>query len=263
LYVVYSSLAPNLKKWPRRTINGPTNSATMYRQAYEGAAFYPFSFKPEKKVSVQDIIAFQRSVSKGTVYDMEADRAWLIPRGKDKFVKSPLASPFPSGDLRNLLRITPHRNIASQGYGMVAQLRDWLPDLIGGVYWFYVDNPHVSSYVPIYAGVTEITSAYKTYDIRKYDKNSARWAVDFVENLMQLKWQSAIKDLQKFRNPLESEFFTNQQEIETQALSLYKKDPKSAKQYLTELTKKRMKKTVNMYHDLRDLLITKYGSNSY
>ena len=263
LYVIYSTLAPNLKEWPRRKISGPTGAATMYRQAYEGAAFYPFSFKPEKKISVQDIIAFQRSVSKGTVYDMEADRAWLIPGSQGKYVKSPLASPFPSSALLSLLGITPHRNIASQGYGMVAQLRSWLPDPIGGIYWFYVDNPHVSTHVPIYAGVKEIAPAYKIYDIRKYEETSARWAVDMVENLMQLRWQSAIKDLQAARDPLEAEFFTKQGEIEQEALHLYKTDPEKAKDYLTQLTHTRMNKVVKMYHTLRDLLITKYGSNSY
>jgi len=263
LYIIYSSLAPNLKKWPRRNINGSTNSSTMYRQAYEGAAFYPFSFIPEKKVSVQDIIAFQRSVSKGTIYDMEADHAWLIPGGKDQFVKSPLASPFPSYDLRNLLGITPHRNIATQGYGMVAQLRDWLPDPIGGVYWFYVDNPHVSTYVPIYTGVQEIVPVYRTYDIRKFDENSARWAVDFVENLMQLRWQSAIKDLHAMRDPIENEFFEKQGETEEEILKLYKKNPQKAKEYLTKLTQSRMENIVKMYKNLRYQLITKYGSNAY
>lgn len=263
LYVVYSTLAPNLKEWPRRKISGPTSASTMYGQAYEGASFYPFSFKPEKKVSVRDIIAFQRSVSKDTVYNMEADRAWLIPGPQGKYVKSPLASPFPSSALRSLLGITPHRNIASQGYGMVAQLRGWLPDPIGGLYWFYVDNPHVSTHVPIYAGVTEIEDAYKTYDIRKYEENSARWAVDFVENLMQLRWQDAVKDLHAARGPLEEEFFSKQQEIEQEALLLHKKDPEKAKDFLTQLTKVRMKNVVKMYHTLRDLLITKYGSNFY
>lgn len=263
LYVIYSTLAPHLKEWPHRKISGPTDSATMYRQAYEGAAFYPFSFKPEKKVSVRDIIAFQRSVSRDTVYDMEADRNWLIPGGQGKYVKSPLASPFPSSDLRNLLGITPHRNIASQGYGMVAQLRGWMPAPIGGVYWFYVDNPHVSTYVPIYAGVKEIAEPYKTYDIRRYQENSARWAVDFVENLMQLRWQSAINDLRTFRNPIEEEFFSTQNEIEQEALTLYDNDPEKAKDYLTRLTQARMNNIVKMYHELKDLLITKYGSNAY
>jgi dipeptidase len=235
----------------------------MYSQAIEGAAFYPFSVKVEKKLSVQDIINFQRSVSKDTIYDMTADPAWLVPGPQGSYVKSPLTTPFPSSDLKKLLSIQSHRNIASHGYGMVAQLRDWLPDAIGGVYWFYVDNPYVSTHVPIYAGVQEISPLYKTYDMSEFSDNSARWAVDFVDNLLHLKWQEAIKDLLAVRDPMEEEFFKRQPEIEEKALDFYKKDPEAAKKFLTDLTKSRMEQIVQMYRGLRYTLITKYSNNIY
>jgi dipeptidase len=263
LWVVYSSVAPSFKGWPRRNLSGPKNPSTMYSQAFEGAAFYPFSVKAEKKLSVQDIINFQRSVSKDTIYDMTADPAWLVPGPQGSYVKSPLTTPFPSSDLKKLLNIRSHRNIASHGYGMVAQLRDWLPDSIGGVYWFYVDNPYVSTHVPIYAGVQEISPLYKTYDMSKFSDQSARWAVDFVDNLLHLKWQEAIKDLLAVRDPVEEEFFATQPQVEKKALALYKKDPKTAKKFLTDLTKSRMEQIVKMYRDLRYTLITKYSNNIY
>jgi len=78
--------------------------------------------------------------------------------------KSPLTTPFPTKDMRELLDITSRRNVAHAHcyYGMITQLRDWLPDPIGGVYWFYLDNQHISTYVPIYAGTQEISPLYKT-----------------------------------------------------------------------------------------------------
>ena len=263
LWVIYSAVAPHHKPWPRRRISGPTGPSTMYRQGYEGAAFYPFSVKAEKKLSIKDMIAFQRSVSTNTIYDMEADRAWLVPDSRGGYVKSPLATPFPSGPMKELLRITSHRNIASQGYGMVAQLRDWLPDAVGGIYWFYVDCPYVSTHVPIYAGVQEIHPAYKNYDIRRFSNDSARWAVDFIDNLLHLRWQQAVKDLQAVRDPLQDEFFTQQMEVDEKALALHKKDPAEAQAFLTGLTKKRMERVVNMYKELRSTLITKYNNSIY
>ncbi len=263
LWFIFSSLAPSFKEWPERKLDGPSGPSTMYRQPIEGAAFYPFSVKPEKKISVRDIIAFQRSAFEGTVYDMTADRAWLVPDGKGGHVKSSLTTPFPPAELKELLRLSNHRTIAMHGYGMVAQLRDWLPDHVGGVYWFYLDNPYVSTYVPIYAGVRDVTPAYKNYDIREFSEDSARWAVDFVDNLMHLKWQEAVQDLWAVRNPLEAGFFDNQESIEKQALLLYEKDPAEAEKFLTDLTMSRMEEIVEMYRKLRQLLISKYSNNTY
>jgi dipeptidase len=192
---------------------------------------------------------------------MTADPAWLVPGPAGRYVKSPLTTPFASTEMKRLLRIASHRTIATQGYGMVAQLRSWLPDPVGGVYWFYVDNPYVSTYVPIYAGVQEVSDFYKNYDIAKFSEDSARWAVDFVEKLLLLKWQEAVKDLKAARDPLESEFFATAREIEQKAIALHEKDPAQAKKFLTDLTVNRMERVVKTYRQLRGLLLAKYSGD--
>jgi len=260
-WLFYSTVAPHLKKWPNKKLTNPFKGYDAYHQYIEPISLYPFSAKPEKKLSVQDVIAFQRSVFEGTIYDMTADLDWYVPDGKGGLVKSPLATPFPTREMRKLLDITWRRNVSRGGYGMVAQLRSWLPDPIGGVYWFYVDNQYVSTYVPIYVGVQEIPPLYKTYNPDEYDENSARWVIDFVDNLLYLKWQEAIKDLRALRDPLERSFFENQRTIELKALTLYKKKPELAKRFLTNYTKRCMEKTVRMYRELRKVLITKYTNN--
>jgi dipeptidase len=263
LWLVYSTLAPSLKNWPRRRVDPATGQAEAPAEPFEGAGFYPFSFKPERKISVQNVIAFQRSVFQGTVYDMEADKAWMAATSSGTATKSPIASPFPSPELRRLLGIAGHRTIAQHGYGMVAQLRSWMPAAIGGVYWFYVDNPYVSTYVPIYAGVRQISELYETYDARQFSEGSARWTVDLVDNLMHLRWQNAVNDLRAARDPIEAEFFTTQSAIDRQALDLYRKDPAEASAFLTNLTRTRMERVVRMYRDLRGTLITKYTNSTY
>ncbi len=263
LWLVYSSLAPNLKAWPNRHLGGTAGSNTMAHQPIEGASFYPFSFKPERKVSVRDVIAFQRSAFEGTVYDTTADPAWLVPDGQGGAKRSVLTTPFPSSDLMDLLRIANHRPVARYGYGMVAQLRNSLPDPVGGVLWFYVDNPYVSTYVPVYAGVRSTSDLYQTYDARQFSEGSARWAVEFVDNLLHLKWQWAVKDLLAVRDPLEREFFDQQPAVEKRAAELYRQDPAAAAAYLTDLTRERMERVVKMYRDLRAALITKYTNSLY
>ncbi len=263
LWLFHSMVAPSFKKWPKRSLDAPSRPNTMSSQPMEGAGFYPFSVEPEKKLSVRDIIRLQRSTFENTIYDMTAHPAWLVPDGEGGYVKSPLTTPFLTGDMRALVGVPYHRPIARHGYGMVAQLRGWLPNPVGGVYWFYVDNPYVSTYVPIYAGVRKIHPYYKTYDSQKFSEDSARWAVDFVDNLLHLKWQEAVKDLWAVRDPMEGGFFDEQEDIEKQAMALHEKDPAKAKTFLTDLTQKRMEKIVEMYRDLRRLLITKYTNNSY
>ena len=257
MWLIYSTIAPSFKAWPRRSLYDPAGPGTLYSQGIEGDAFYPFSVKPEKKLTVQDIIAFQRSVFEDTVYDMTWDPAWMVAAG-GKAAKSPLASPFVGAEWERLLRIRHHRTIAGPAYGMVAQLRSWLPDAVGGIYWFYVDNPYVSAYVPVYAGVSDVSPLYKTYDYSEFSEDSARWAVDFVEKLMLLRWQLAVKDLKEARDPIENGFFSEQPEVDQKAAELLRKDPAGAVKYLTDLTISRMEKVVQLFRDLRKKLLTKY-----
>ena len=263
LWLFYATVAPNYKEWPDKWLRpGPKNRAyDPYHQTLEPLSYYPFSVKPEKPLSVQDVMAFQRSVFEGTIYDMTADEDWLVPDSLGNMVKSPLTTPFPTTAMRRLLDIDHHRNVSKGGYGMVAQLRNGMPDMIGGVYWFFLDNQHVSSYVPIYCGVTDISPLYKNYNPDRYSDASARWAIDFVDNLLYLNWQEGIKDLRAVRDSLEAEFFREQKDIDLQAMALYSRSPERARKLLTDYSIERMQATVAMYRRLRELLITKYTNN--
>jgi dipeptidase len=261
MWLISSTVAPSLKEWPRRAQSGTVGPRTLYIQPLEGAAFYPFSVKPEKKLSVRDVIAFQRSTFENTIYDMTLDPAWTVPGGGEKAERSPMASPFIGPEMERLLRIRHHRTIAGPAYGMVAQLRSWLPDMVGGIYWFYVDNPFVSAYVPVYAGVTAVSPLYQTYDFSEFSEDSARWAVDFVEKLMLLQWQAAVNDLREARDPVEKEFFDGQAEVDAAAKEMLRKNPGAAAKYLTDLTVSRMEKVVRLFRELRKRLLTKYSGD--
>ena len=260
-WLFFSTFASSQIELPDKKLTNPYKGYDAYHQYLEDLSIYPFSVKPDQKLSIQDVIAFQRSVFEGTIYDMTADFDWFVPDARGGMKKSPLTTPFPTRDMRELLDLTYRRMVSRGGYGMVAQLRGWLPDPIGGVYWFYLDNQYVSTYVPIYAGVQKISRLYKTYDPDKFDENSARWAIDFVDNLLYLKWQEAIKDLRAVRDPLEASFFAEQDSIDARALKLFKKNPERTNKFLTEYTRSKMEATVEMYRELKGLLITKYTNN--
>jgi dipeptidase len=248
LHLVYSWAAPSMEWDP-----------------YKETQTYPFSIKPEKKVSVKDVIELQRSTLTGTVFDMEANAAWLVPGPEGTIVKSPFATPFPGGDLRKLLNIPYHRPAARQGcsFGVVTQARDWLPDPIGGVMWFYFDNPNTSIHVPIYVGVQEIPDSWTIFNRTQFSLDADRWAFMLADDLVNRRYQDAIEDLKAVRDPLQDEFLNEQSIIDQEALDIYNnQNPKQALKYLTEYTAECMAKATDAYWDLNWELIAKYTNNT-
>ena len=262
-WLFHATFSPDLADLPNRWTEDPFAGENQYTQFVEPLSIYPFSIKPNKKLTVQDIMAFQRSTFPGTIYDKENAPGWFYPGPGGEMVHSVHATPFPTEDMRKLLKINRRRNVArARGeYGMIAQLRDWLPNEIGGIYWFYVDNAFTSAYVPMYAGVTDVAECYKIYDKDQFSDNSMRWVVDFVDNLLYLKWQEAVKDLHEVRDPMEQRFFDEQDEVDKTFVELYKKSPKKARQYITDLTIERQNEALKLFQDLRITLITKYTNN--
>jgi len=238
----------------------------MFKDSYESirasrftADYFPFSIRPEKKVAVQDIMAFIRSTFEGTYWDMTADRDWLVPDGKGGFVKSPLTTPFPNAHWRELLDITHHRNVSmTSAYAMISQLRGWLPDPVGGIYWFVVDNYRHSPFIPVYCGISEISPLYNTYDPDEFQEDSARWVYDFADTLLQLQYQDAVQDLTAVRDPFEEKIFTDQAGIESEAVKTHQENPEQAAAFLTGYVRRLMEDAVQRYRDLRYTLIRKY-----
>jgi dipeptidase len=265
LWLFYSTYAPNYYEWPKRSLeDGHMMGYNQYIQYVEPLSIYPTSVKPERTISVQDVMAFQRSTFEGTIYDKTEDYDWYVPDGKGGVKKSPLATPFPSKDMRELLDINNRRNVARpQGYyGMIAQLRGWLPDPVGGIYWVFLDNAYTSAYVPIYAGTQEIAECYKNFDPTAYNEGSACWAIDFVDNLLYLKWQEAIRDVWTVRDPYEERLFAERDSIDRIALDLYDSGhQKKAKAFLTEYSQSNMEEVLEMFNTLRDDLIVKYSNS--
>ncbi|HHY46554.1 MAG TPA: peptidase, partial [Firmicutes bacterium] len=248
LWYIYKNLCPS-QKWDH---DAPLSS-------------YPFSVKPERKVSVRDVIAFQRSTFEGTERSLADLPAWYVPDGKGGTVKSPLATPFITDDLAALLHIENERPISRYNcsYGFVAEVRDWLPDPIKTCLWYYNDNPATTIYVPVYSGATELPLSWRTNDRYKYSRDSAWWAFATVDQFASFRYQDAIKDIKEVRDPLEADFFAMQPTIERAALELYKQDPKLAVKFITDYTNTCMKDAEAAYWGLADRLMVKYNNNQF
>lgn len=222
---------------------------------------FPFSVKPEKKVTVRDLLTIFRDAYDGTEYDMT--RTLIAVNRRGDAAKSPVASPFMSNDLRDLLRIHRERTICSPAstYLQITQSRDWLPGPIGGVVWLGYDNPATTPHTPFYIGIDRMPGSYMVDGRRAYRRDCAWWAYRTVSKLALFRWQEMTKDAEKVWKDIEDGAFASQAKLEEEALALYKKDPKKAKALLTKYCLDQADQAVAAYWKLADKLWLRYSGN--
>ena len=241
---VFDLLAPSLKLDPN-------------------AENYPFSVKPDKQVSVADLIRVFQDYYEDTDFDMTKNLT--VTNDSGKTVKSPLANPFMSYDANKLHKINGgwgwlgERTIARwyTMYGTIIQCRDWLPDEVGGVVWLAQDNIATSVYVPVYCGVNDLPKSYKTPGrTNGFTRESAWWAFNRTGTLAAQRWGEARYDVRNIFDPMQDSYFKNQADLEKEFLN--EKDIEKRKEKLTEYSNKCGEKAVKAAWDLGDFLWTKY-----
>jgi dipeptidase len=142
----------------------------------------------------------------------------------------------------------------------VAQSRGWLPDPIGGILWFGVDDTYMTVYVPMYAGITEAPYNFRvgTGTFTDFSWDSAFWVFNFVANWTYSRYSDMIKDVQIVQRELEGEFHARSAEVDATALKLYQTAPDTARAYLTRYSAEQSEKTVKRWRTLGEQLIVKY-----
>jgi dipeptidase len=167
----------------------------------------PFSVKPDGPVDVTDVMRLLRSTYEGTDMDMCKNLKVVVDRKRDDgssykdTVVSPMANPWPTSTMQQTLNfIAPGTidfkrtvSVAWCSYSFVAQLRDWLPDAVGGICWMAVDNPGQSPRVPIFCGTTELPEAFNTCGQRQYAPNAVLWQYRRANKLATVAWQRTKK----------------------------------------------------------------------
>ncbi|MFQ6103799.1 MAG: dipeptidase [Candidatus Glassbacteria bacterium] len=230
------------------------NIPVDYVKGMDGAKPLPLWIKPDKKLSVRDVMALMRDHFEGTDFDMTKDVGagpYSLP-----YRWRPLTWEVDGVEYCN------ERAVSTQqtGYSFVAQSRSWLPDPIGGVFWFGVDDTYSTVYVPMYCGIREVPKNYAVGTGSFYDFTweSAFWVFNFVANYAYSRYSDMIQDIQKVQRELEGKFLAEQPGIEEAALELYKKAPGLAKDYLTDYSVKQGEMTVKRWRELGEFLIVKY-----
>lgn len=196
----------------------------------------PFSVKPDKKVSPQEVLSFYRATYDGTEYDQVKDLWVEVPRrrrtadGKIEQYKDTVCpvSTFMPGDMRALLnKLEPDitkriRTIAviQCSYSHIIQLRNWLPDEIGGVAYFAFDNPAQTPRVPIYAGTTTLPASFAICGQHIYREDAAVWAFRETNRIATINWEKTRGILEPEILTFEDMMFREAPEVEQKALDL-------------------------------------------
>jgi dipeptidase len=259
-YFVLSTLAPSLK-------------LTM------DMAELPFSVKPEKKLSVRDVMAIYRDPYAGT--DLDITKNLLVPQRSQPRPKggeaqaaqpvapamgpSPIASAWMPRDVITLLNtikpgtVQPARTIpiSACAYATVLQVRGWLPPSVGAICWFAFDNPAMSARIPIFAGATELPPSFEICAQHRFRLDSAAWAFRRANRLATLKWGVTKKTIDATIAEFEDKAFADLPMLEKKVQDILAsktpdKEPFTVEEYLTKYTNDMARAAIQKYLELGD-----------
>ena len=224
-----------------------------YHRGVKDAEPYPLWIKPDGKLTRDEVFALMRDHYEGTPYDM--------CEGVD-------AGPFGSPNRWRPMTweidgttYTWERPISTQqtGFSFVSQSRSWLPDAVGGVLWYGVDDTYFTVYTPFYACANRIPPSFGEGSMGEFSWDSAWWVVNFVSNYANLRWELMRPDIQAVQAELEGRLTAMQPAVEQAALSLYNDDPALARDYLGDYTAAVAARNLERYVELAEDLIRTYN----
>lgn len=191
-FFIYTSLAPSL---------GLT----------EDMEEMPLGVKPEKLVTVEEVARLLGSYYEGTEKDLSG-RLKVAQRnrktGEMDTIVSPVANPWMRSDEIALyvalgddkMKWTRTVAVPQCAYSTIIQLRDWLPDAVGGVVWMSLDNPGESPRFPIFCGTANLPGVLKVCGNHRYRDDSALWHYRQTNKLATVRWGTCRKTLEPARD---------------------------------------------------------------
>ena len=214
----------------------------------------PLYIKPDRKLTLQDAIGLMRDYYQGTELDMTKDPGagpyGCIVRWR------PLTWKVDGEEYFN------ERAISTQqtGFVFVAQSRPYVPNPLGGIFWFGVDDTYSTVFTPMYACMTEIPESYAVGNgsMMQFSDNAAFWVFNQVSNFAYTRYSDIIVDIQKKQSELENNHIAMIPAIDKIALEKYRQNPEKAVKFLTDFSVSQGNNTVREWKKLYGFLFTKY-----
>lgn len=214
----------------------------------------PLWVKPNRKLSQKDLFILMGDHLEGTELDMSKD----IGAG-------PFGCPYRWRPLTwkvDGVTYCNERATATQqtAFSFIAQLRNWLPDHIGAINWFSVDDAATTVYVPMYTCMTETPYNYRegNGDLMNFTMESAFWVFNLVSNWAYTRYNAMFPDIQKVQEELHNKFISEVAENDKKFVELYNKDKDKAIAEMTKYSHNAAEYTHKKWTELFAYLFTKY-----
>lgn len=189
---------------------------------------FPFSFRPEEKVGLKDIMNVLQNHYEGTEYAANSVDSTGNPHKA------------------RISRICNQKNT----FSMIVQLRSWLPVDIGCVVWFAPRYPCIQPYIPWYYGINTIPAGYEneSYEIaldnylnkdrnfREIYPQAGFWIFRDYASYMDKNYADQIEEVKKWKHNIESKVFKTVAKKEKKIIRIYGSDPVSAQKMMTKIT---------------------------
>lgn len=214
----------------------------------------PLYVKADRKLTLQDVKNGMRDHYEGTEFCMTND-AGMGPY-KVPYRWRPMTFKVDGQEYVN------ERAIVTQqtGFVLCAQLRNWLPDAIGGVLWFGVDDAATAVFTPMYGSIKETPECFRVGngDMMTFSWTSAFWIHNWVANMAYSKYSFMIEDIKPVQKELELGFEAMQPSIDKAAADMYAKNPEEAVKFLTWYSTTEANRSTARWKQLGEYLVVKY-----
>src|SRR6056297_1767447 len=213
---------------------------------------FPFSVKPDKKISVQDLMTISRDKYEGTQF-APGEGVSGGPFGNPRYYNTSIQLDGKNYSSPRLISL----NTAE--YTTIVQLRDWFPDEIGAILWIALGAQDTSCYLPFYSGVNAIPESLTVGNHWEMNRDSARKAMDYVDFHTAVAYDILIEDVKEAQRKWEGDALTRTSSVDMKAYDLYLQDPEKARKYLTDYCIDNANQVVDAWWELGDDLFVKYN----
>ncbi|MBN2344931.1 MAG: C69 family dipeptidase [Candidatus Aminicenantes bacterium] len=217
----------------------------------------PLFVKPDKKLSLRDVMELMRDHFEGSEMDMTKDI------GAGPFVLPYRWRPMTwkvEKDAKESYFFERATSTQQTAFSFVTQSRSWLPAPIGGIFWIGMDDTNSTVYAPMYCGIRQVPPSYakKAGAFNQFSWDSAFWVFNFVANYAYSRYVDMIHDIQAVQREIEGKYLAVQPELEAAALELLKRSPELARDRLTAYSVEEGEALVRRWRKLGEFLIWKY-----